>query len=94
MQEVVGDENRARALEEVKRNQGAPGTDRMTTTEYARRSTGWRDGFGGTSGNASGRGGTRLPGGSMRRGGWECIPGCSQRRARAEARGSWPLHRP
>ncbi len=33
MEEVGTDENRARALEAVKRNQGAPGIDRMTTTE-------------------------------------------------------------
>jgi hypothetical protein len=33
MEEVVRDENRARALEAVKRNQGAPGIDQMQTTE-------------------------------------------------------------
>jgi RNA-directed DNA polymerase len=33
MEEVVEDENRARALEAVKRNQGAPGIDHMKTTE-------------------------------------------------------------
>ena len=33
MEEVVEEENRARALEAVKRNQGAPGIDHMKTTE-------------------------------------------------------------
>jgi group II intron reverse transcriptase/maturase len=33
MEEVVGEENRARALGAVKRNQGAPGIDHMKTTE-------------------------------------------------------------
>ena len=33
MEEVVTDENRARALEAVKRNRGAAGIDRMTTAE-------------------------------------------------------------
>jgi RNA-directed DNA polymerase len=33
MEEVVQEENRGRALEAVKRNQGAPGIDRMKTTE-------------------------------------------------------------
>ena len=33
MEEVVGEENRRKALEAVKRNQGAPGIDRMKTTE-------------------------------------------------------------
>jgi group II intron reverse transcriptase/maturase len=33
MEEVVGEENLARALEAVKRNQGAPGIDHMKTTE-------------------------------------------------------------
>jgi RNA-directed DNA polymerase len=33
MEEVVTEENRARALEAVKRNQGAPGIDRMKTVE-------------------------------------------------------------
>jgi RNA-directed DNA polymerase len=33
MEEVVRDENLARALEAVQRNQGAPGIDRMRTTE-------------------------------------------------------------
>ena len=33
MEEVVGDENRARALEAVKRNRGAAGIDHMKTTE-------------------------------------------------------------
>jgi RNA-directed DNA polymerase len=33
MEEAVRDENRARALEAVKRNQGAPGIDHMKTTE-------------------------------------------------------------
>jgi hypothetical protein len=33
MEEVVGDENRARALEAVIRNQGAPGIDHRKTTE-------------------------------------------------------------
>ena len=33
MEEVVGEENRARALEAVKRNQGAPGIDHMKTRE-------------------------------------------------------------
>jgi group II intron reverse transcriptase/maturase len=33
MEEVVGEENRSKALEAVKRNQGAPGIDHMKTTE-------------------------------------------------------------
>ena len=33
MEEVVTEENRARALEAVKRNHGAAGIDRMKTTE-------------------------------------------------------------
>lgn len=33
MEEIVGDENLARALQAVKRNQGAPGIDRMTTKQ-------------------------------------------------------------
>ena len=33
MEQVVGPENYRRALEAVKRNQGAPGIDRMRTTE-------------------------------------------------------------
>lgn len=33
MEEVVGEENRRKALEAVKRNQGAPGIDHMKTTE-------------------------------------------------------------
>jgi len=33
MEEVVGEENRARALKAVQRNQGAPGIDHMTTKE-------------------------------------------------------------
>src|SRR5437660_1674446 len=33
MEQVVGDENVAAAVKAVKRNQGAPGIDRMTTTE-------------------------------------------------------------
>jgi RNA-directed DNA polymerase len=33
MEEVVRDENLAAALKAVKRNQGAPGIDRMTTRE-------------------------------------------------------------
>jgi RNA-directed DNA polymerase len=33
MEEAVGDENLAQALEAVKRNQGAPGIDHMRTTE-------------------------------------------------------------
>ena len=33
MEEVVGEENRARALKAVQRNQGAPGIDHMTTRE-------------------------------------------------------------
>ena len=36
MEEVVGDENVARALAGVKRNQGAPGIDRMTTEQGER----------------------------------------------------------
>jgi group II intron reverse transcriptase/maturase len=36
MEEVVGEENRGKALEAVKRNQGAPGIDRMKTTELER----------------------------------------------------------
>ena len=33
MEAVVGEENRAKALQAVKRNHGAPGIDHMKTTE-------------------------------------------------------------
>ncbi len=68
----------------------AAGGDTSDWPRTAGPSSDWRDGFDGTSGTASGCGGTVPKGRERRYAGLDCVAGCCRLRHAAGERGIWP----